>query len=93
MLPGLVLAPHDSKNSSDRQVHFYTLPALDPLSAQTKPIRHTEALAVDEQQLRKFATSGPPARGLEPVDFCVIKRSSIALYVFKDKLTYRTVRT
>jgi len=75
---------------SDRQVHFYTLPALDPLSAQIKPIRHIEGLAVDELQLRKFAASGPSPRGVEQVDFCVVKRTSIALYSMRDKLHYRT---
>ncbi|KAH8073389.1 CNH domain-containing protein [Cristinia sonorae] len=75
---------------SDRQIHLYTLPALDPLSAQIKPIRHIEGLAVDEMQLRRFASGGHSARGVEPVDFCAIKRSSIVLYTLRDKLTYRT---
>ncbi|TCD64637.1 hypothetical protein EIP91_003839 [Steccherinum ochraceum] len=75
---------------SDRTVHLYTLPALDSLSASIKPIRNVITLAVDELQLRKFAASGYPLRGAEPLDFCVVKRSSIALYGLKEKLTYRT---
>ncbi|KAG6377514.1 hypothetical protein JVT61DRAFT_15322 [Boletus reticuloceps] len=65
----LVLVPYMSRVLilSDRQIHFYTLPSLDPVP-NIKPIRHVETFAVD---------------------FCVIKRNSIALHsLYEDRLVY-----
>ncbi|KAF4564585.1 hypothetical protein EYR40_010751 [Pleurotus pulmonarius] len=70
---------------SDRQIHFYTLPSLDPVPPTIiKPIRNVVTFAIDHQHLRR-----PPAASTEPVEFCVIKRSSIALYSILERLTYQ----
>ncbi|KAI0786298.1 hypothetical protein C8Q75DRAFT_721587 [Abortiporus biennis] len=74
---------------SNRQVHFYTIPALDPVSPQViKPIRNVVTFAVDEQHLRRPAViqSNIP-QPVEPVEFCIIKRSSISLYSLLDRLS------
>lgn len=77
----------------DHQIHFYTVPSLDPYP--TKPVRHVVTFAVDDQHLKRLQ---PPlsATGMplppEHVDFCVVKRSSIALFTMKDRLLYQKVR-
>ncbi|KAF9475156.1 hypothetical protein BDN70DRAFT_272425 [Pholiota conissans] len=88
----IVLVPSLSRALvlSDHQIHFYTIPSLDPYP--TKPVRHVVTLAVDDQHLKRLQ---PPlsATGMtlppEPVDFCVVKRSSIALFTMKDRLLYQ----
>ncbi|OJA12070.1 hypothetical protein AZE42_02171 [Rhizopogon vesiculosus] len=85
----------------DRQVHIYTLPSLD-LVPSIKPIRHVETLVVDHNHLQRPAATSLTAtssststnftteRGKnDPIDLCVIKRSTIAMYsLSEDKLTY-----
>ncbi|KAF9553103.1 hypothetical protein CPC08DRAFT_245203 [Agrocybe pediades] len=74
---------------SDRQIHFYTLPSLDPFPL--KPIRNVVTLAVDERQLRRpfpsLSAAGVPLPP-EAIDFCVIKAKGIALFTLKERLTY-----
>ncbi|KAF8842967.1 hypothetical protein BDN67DRAFT_1032330 [Paxillus ammoniavirescens] len=87
----LILIPYLSRVLilTDRQIHFYTLPSLDPVP-NIKPIRHVEAFAVDQQHLLRAMPSlhDIPTK-LQPVDFCVIKRSSIALYsLYEERLAY-----
>ena len=76
----------------DHQIHFYTIPSLDPYP--TKPIRHAITFAVDDQHLKRLqpllSASGMPLPP-EPVDFCVVKRSSIAIFTMKDRLIYQKV--
>ncbi|KAF7318905.1 CNH domain-containing protein [Mycena chlorophos] len=76
---------------SDHQIHFYTLPTLDPVPLSViKPLRHVQAFAVDHAQLKRpVPPPSAPISSLEPVDFCVIKRSSIALYSLRDRLFYQ----
>ncbi|RDB27975.1 Transforming growth factor-beta receptor-associated protein 1 [Hypsizygus marmoreus] len=74
----------------DRIVHFYTLPSLDPVAPSlVKPIRHVVTLAVDHRDLQRppLSSSGPPAP-MDPVNFCIIKRSSIAMYTMRERLSY-----
>ncbi|KAF9239787.1 hypothetical protein BU15DRAFT_46304 [Melanogaster broomeanus] len=87
----LILIPYLSRVLilSDRQIHFYTLPSLDPVPS-IKPIRHVETFAVDQQHLLRTA---PPVHDVStkllPVDFCVIKRNSIALFsLYEERLAY-----
>jgi len=76
---------------SDRQVHFYLLPDLEP--DHTKPIRNVVTFAVDDRHLRRPAPRSNPALGyqtprLEPVELCVVKRGGIAMFSLKDRLSY-----
>ncbi|RPD60228.1 hypothetical protein L226DRAFT_555130 [Lentinus tigrinus ALCF2SS1-7] len=89
----IVLAPSISRALilSDHQIHFYTLPALDmvPLN-QIKPIRNVVTFAVDEQHLRRppqFMNDIPVP--VEPIEFCVIKRSNIGLYSLRERLFFQ----
>ncbi|KAJ2925266.1 hypothetical protein H1R20_g11853, partial [Candolleomyces eurysporus] len=74
----------------DRQIHFYTLPSLEP--QPIKPIRNVVAFAVDEQQVRKPTPISNPSLGysahVDPIDFCVVKRGGIAMFSLKDRLFY-----
>ncbi|KJA21405.1 hypothetical protein HYPSUDRAFT_140625 [Hypholoma sublateritium FD-334 SS-4] len=91
-LDEIVLVPSLSRALvlSDHQIHFYTIPSLDPYP--TKPIRHAITFAVDDQHLKRLqpllSASGVPLPP-EPVDFCVVKRSSIAIFTMKDRLLYQ----
>jgi len=70
---------------SDRQIHIYLLPSLDPVP-NIKPLRHVELLAVDQLHLsRATPTTHDTSSKLPPVDFCVIKRSAIALYSLHEE--------
>ncbi|KAH7919306.1 hypothetical protein BV22DRAFT_1199569 [Leucogyrophana mollusca] len=87
----IVLVPYLSRALilCDHQIHFYTLPSLDPVP-NVKPIRNVVTFAVDQQHLQRPAPSfAEPSTKLSPVEFCVIKRSSIALYSLQDRLFYQ----
>ncbi|KAA1474963.1 hypothetical protein DENSPDRAFT_805018 [Dentipellis sp. KUC8613] len=66
----------------DRQVYFFRLPSLDPLPY--KPIRNVAAFAVDHQHILRPAPPIPDAH-VEPIEFCIVKRTNIALYSFLDR--------
>ncbi|TBU25432.1 hypothetical protein BD311DRAFT_764523 [Dichomitus squalens] len=89
----IVLAPSISRALilSDRQIHFYTLPALDVISPnQIKPIRNVVTFAVDEQHLKRppqFMNDIPVP--VEPIEFCVVKRSAISLYSLRERLFFQ----
>ncbi|OJT07519.1 hypothetical protein TRAPUB_1615 [Trametes pubescens] len=73
------------------QIHFYTLPALDmvPLNL-IKPIRNVVAFAVDELHMKRppqYANDIPVP--VEPIEFCVVKRSAIALYSLRERLFFQ----
>ncbi|KZP16915.1 hypothetical protein FIBSPDRAFT_747884 [Athelia psychrophila] len=90
----IVLVPCASKALvlCDRQIHFYTTPSLDPIPA-IKPVRNVIAFAVDHQHLsRPVPSASDPPANIAPVEFCVIKRSNVALYMLHcraDKLIYQ----
>ena len=77
----------------DRQIHFYTLPALDVVSHNMiKPIRNVVTFAVDEQHLKRppqFMNDIPVP--VEPIEFCVIKRSAVSLYTLRERLFFQKV--
>jgi hypothetical protein len=57
-----------------------------------KPIRHVVTFAVDYEHLKRpLPSPSGPVLPVEPVDFCVIKRSSIAIYTMQERLTYLKV--
>ncbi|KAJ3563567.1 hypothetical protein NP233_g8862 [Leucocoprinus birnbaumii] len=69
---------------TDRQILFYTLPSLD-LVTTIKPIRNVVTFAVDHRHLQR-----PPVVVNEPVEFSVIKRAGIAMFVMRgDRLFYQ----
>ncbi|KAF8882450.1 hypothetical protein BD779DRAFT_1543352 [Infundibulicybe gibba] len=70
---------------SDRQIHFYTLPSLDAVIPAIKPIRNVVTFAVDYMHLKRPPPSGPNVP-LEPIEFCVIKRSAIMTYALREQL-------
>ncbi|KDR80363.1 hypothetical protein GALMADRAFT_62776 [Galerina marginata CBS 339.88] len=74
---------------SDHQIYFYIIPSLDPFPM--KPIRNVVTFAVDDQHLKRpfpsLSAVGLPLP-TEPVDFCVVKRSGIAMFTLKDRLVY-----
>ena len=58
-----------------------------------KPIRNVVTFAVDEQHLKRppqYMTDIPVP--VEPIEFCVIKRSAIMLYSLRERLYYQKVR-
>ncbi|KAG5732330.1 Transforming growth factor-beta receptor-associated protein 1 [Termitomyces sp. T112] len=75
---------------SDRILHFYTLPTLDPVSLNiVKPIRHVVTFAVDHRDLQRPAISpNTSSTALEPVNFCVVKRTGIAMYVMRERMNF-----
>jgi hypothetical protein len=56
-----------------------------------KPIRNVVTFAVDHQHLKRPPPSSDVPSAVQPIDFCVIKRSSISLYSLGDRLMYRKV--
>ncbi|KAG9037771.1 hypothetical protein FRB95_004057 [Tulasnella sp. JGI-2019a] len=65
-------------------VHFYSLPAFDPLPASLiSPIRGVVEFALDELavQTTGAGTGGPPVR------LCIIRRRNISVYALRDRLT------
>ncbi|KAF5356987.1 hypothetical protein D9756_006358 [Leucocoprinus leucothites] len=68
----------------DRQIHFYMLPSLDPLTT-IKPVRNVVTFAVDHRHLQR-----PAVVVNEPVEFSVIKRTGIAMFLIRnDRLFYQ----
>ncbi|KAF8637927.1 hypothetical protein AX17_002548 [Amanita inopinata Kibby_2008] len=74
---------------SDSQIHFYTIPSLDPVSQNViRPIRHVVTFAVDHLHLRRPVPPLSASQVPEPVEFCVVKWRAIALYTLRDRLYY-----
>lgn len=57
-----------------------------------KPIRNVVTIAVDEQHLRRPVRSDP-SQPADAVEFCVIKRNTIALYSLRERLFFQKVNT
>ncbi|KAG8884781.1 hypothetical protein FRB97_003302 [Tulasnella sp. 331] len=65
-------------------VHFYSLPAFDPLPPSLiSPIRGVVEFALDELavQATGAGAGGPPVR------LCIIRRRNISVYALRDRLT------
>ncbi|KAF9460006.1 hypothetical protein BDZ94DRAFT_1170509 [Collybia nuda] len=75
---------------SDRTLHFYTIPSLDPVSLNiVKPIRHVVTFAVDHRDLQRPPPSvSGPVLPLDPVNISIIKRTGIAMYVMRERLNF-----
>ncbi|EJC97726.1 uncharacterized protein FOMMEDRAFT_162532 [Fomitiporia mediterranea MF3/22] len=71
---------------SDHQIHFYIIPSLDPVHPSIiRPIRNVISFSVDEQHMR-LPPNTEPYQQIEPIEFCVIKRTNIAMYSLKERL-------
>ncbi|KAF8333764.1 hypothetical protein F5887DRAFT_1063626 [Amanita rubescens] len=88
----IVIIPcqHRALIQSDGQLHFYTIPSLDPIPQNViRPIRHVVTFAVDHFHLQR---PPPPlsssSQTLDLVDFCVVKKRAIAQYTLRDRLYY-----
>jgi hypothetical protein len=77
----------------DHQIHFYIVPSLDPVPHNIiKPIRNVVTFTVDYKHLmRPPPSTFGGAIDSEPVEFCVIKRSAIAMFALRDKLMFQKV--
>lgn len=83
----ITLVPLHSKALvlSGGQVHFYTLPAFDPLPQSViSPLRGVIEFAIDELAVQGTATreGGAPA-----VRLCIIRRRNISVYALRDRLS------
>jgi len=85
----IVLTPSISKAFvlSERQIFFFTIPSLELVSS-IKPIRNVMAFAVDHQHIIRLAPSADSLIPVLPVDFCVVKRTGIALYSLRESLSW-----
>jgi hypothetical protein len=84
--------PTHKIDSTDRTLHFYTMPSLDPVSLNiVKPIRHVSTFAVDHRDLQRPQASFSNPSAIDTVNFCIIKRSSIAMYTMRERLSYLKV--
>ncbi|KAG5646381.1 hypothetical protein DXG03_003704 [Asterophora parasitica] len=73
----------------NRVVHFYTLPSLDPVPLGiVKPIRHVVAFAVDHEHLKRPPPSISGPVPVEGVNFSIIKRTGIAMYTMRERLSF-----
>ncbi|THU80066.1 hypothetical protein K435DRAFT_823770 [Dendrothele bispora CBS 962.96] len=74
---------------SDNQLHFYTIPSLDPVPSNVlKPVRHVITFTVDHKHLMR----PPPLNSApipQPVDLCIVKRNALSLYALREKLFYQ----
>ena len=72
----------------DGQLHFFTLPELNVLAIP--PIRNAQAVTVDQQALSRPSLHAP-LHTIEPVDFCVIKKTGLGLFSLREKLVVHKV--
>jgi hypothetical protein len=74
---------------SERTIYIYTLPNLD--LAPIQPLRNVVTFAVDEQHLRKRPSQNDSTQTMDPVNLCVLKKTSITLYGLRERLIYQKV--
>jgi len=67
----------------DNQLHFFTLPELNILPIP--PIRNVQAITVDQRALTRPPLDAP-IHTVEPVDFCVTKKTGLGLFSLREKL-------
>ena len=79
--------PSPSDFGVDRQILFFVIPSLELVST-IKPIRNVIAFAVDHQHIVRPVPSMDSPLPFLPIDFCVVKRSSIVLYSLRESLKY-----
>jgi hypothetical protein len=78
---------HLSDFGVDRQIFFLVIPSLE-LVLSIKPIRNVVAFAVDYLHVVRPVPSMDSPMPFLPIDFCVVKRSSITLYSLRESLKY-----
>ncbi|KAF8609093.1 hypothetical protein BDV93DRAFT_464075 [Ceratobasidium sp. AG-I] len=72
---------------SNSTLHFYTLPAMDPVpQALIQSMQRTLAFAIDEQVMRLPLAQGQLPANVEPVGLCVFTRNQIRLYSLRERI-------
>ena len=74
---------------TDHQIHFFTLPNLEPLEQLIKPLRNVVTFALDDAQQQRKLPTDRRSQQPEVVNLCVIKRSSIMIYSLGPRLQFR----
>ncbi|KAG8960758.1 hypothetical protein FRC00_014207 [Tulasnella sp. 408] len=68
-------------------IHFYTLPALDPLPASViSPLRGVTEFAIDETAVRN-TNNAPSNQNIPPIRLCVVRRRVVVVYALRERLT------
>lgn len=74
-------------------IHFYTLPALDPLPASViSPLRGVSEFAIDETAI-KTSSNAPSTQNIPPIRLCVVRRRVVVVYALRERLAQVKVRT
>ncbi|KAI0685110.1 hypothetical protein BC835DRAFT_1458657 [Cytidiella melzeri] len=71
----------------NRNIFIYTLPNLDLV--QIPPVRNVVTFAVDEQHVCRGPPKADTAQPTDPVDLCVLKKTSVALYILRERLIFQ----
>ncbi|KAG8944702.1 hypothetical protein FRC04_001601 [Tulasnella sp. 424] len=67
-------------------IHFYTLPALDPLPASViSPLRGVTEFAIDETAI-KTSNNAPSTQNIPPIRLCVVRRRVVVVYALRERL-------
>jgi len=77
----------------ERQIHFYTLPSLDAVPLNViKPLRNVVTFAVDYQHMQRPPQPlSAPISAVDPIEFCVVKRSNILMFNLRERLRLEKV--
>ncbi|KIO24148.1 hypothetical protein M407DRAFT_103503 [Tulasnella calospora MUT 4182] len=68
-------------------IHFYTLPALDPLPPSViSPLRGVTEFAIDETAVQN-TNNTPPNQNMPPIRLCVVRRRVVVVYALRERLT------
>ncbi len=81
------ILPNASDLGEDRQIFFFVIPSLE-IVPSIKPIRNVMAFAVDHRHIVRPVPSMDSPMPFLPIDFCVVKRTGIALYNLRESLKY-----
>ena len=71
----------------DHLIFFLVIPSLELVSG-IKPIRNVMAFAVDHRHIVRPVPSMDSPMPFLPIDFCLVKRTGIALYSLRESLKY-----
>ncbi|KAG8917630.1 hypothetical protein FRC01_002324, partial [Tulasnella sp. 417] len=67
-------------------IHFYTLPALDPLPASViSPLRGVTEFAIDETAVQN-TNNATSSQSVPPIRLCVVRRRVVVVYALRERL-------